>query len=61
MADELGIDAGLPDAAGDQLRVLAAEIDDEYGPGICDWQGLRSLVRSGERQDFSADSWAPPS
>jgi hypothetical protein len=27
--DELGVDARLADAARDQLRVLAAEVDDE--------------------------------
>ncbi len=32
MADELRVHARLSDAAGDQLRVLAAEIDDEHGP-----------------------------
>jgi hypothetical protein len=32
MADELRVDAALPDAAGDQLRVLPAEVDDEHGP-----------------------------
>jgi hypothetical protein len=31
VADELGVDPALADAAGDQLRVLAAEIDDEDG------------------------------
>jgi hypothetical protein len=29
--DELRVDARLPDAARDQLRVLAAEVDDEDG------------------------------
>ena len=32
VADELGIDARLTDAPGDQLGVLAAEVDDEDGP-----------------------------
>ena len=32
---DLGIDAGLAHAAGDQLRDLAAEIDDENGVGMC--------------------------
>jgi hypothetical protein len=32
VADELGVDAALADAARDQLRVLAAEVDDEDGP-----------------------------
>jgi hypothetical protein len=57
VADELRIDTRLADAAGDQLRVLAAEVDDEHGPGIRDRQGFRSR----ERQQLSADSWAPPS
>jgi len=29
MADELRVDAALADATGDQLGVLAAEVDDE--------------------------------
>jgi hypothetical protein len=32
VADELGVDATLADAARDQLRVLAAEVEDEDGP-----------------------------
>jgi hypothetical protein len=32
MADELRVDPALPDAARDQLRVLAAEVDDENRP-----------------------------
>jgi hypothetical protein len=31
MADELGVDTALAHASGDQLRVLAAEVDDEDG------------------------------
>jgi hypothetical protein len=30
--DELGVDAALPDATRDQLRVLTAEVDDEHRP-----------------------------
>ncbi len=56
VADELRVDAGLADPAGDQLRILAAQIDDEHGPRIRDWWRLRS----GERQHLSGDSWAPP-
>ena len=32
VADELRVNARLADAAGDQLRVLAAEVDDEDRP-----------------------------
>jgi len=53
--DELGVDARLPDAARDQLRVLAAEVDDEDG----------ALLRGGfrKRDDVrvSAGNSAPPS
>src|SRR5699024_3277496 len=28
---DLGVDVGLADAAGDELRILRAEVDDEYG------------------------------
>ena len=31
VGDDLGVDVGLADAAGDQLRVLGAEVDDEDG------------------------------
>jgi hypothetical protein len=31
VVDELRVDAALADAPGDQLRVLAAEVDDEDG------------------------------
>jgi hypothetical protein len=52
--DQLRVDATLPDAPRDQLRVLAAEVDDEDG----------TLLRCGlwQRNNFSgADSSAPPS
>jgi hypothetical protein len=55
VADELRVDARLADAAGDQLGVLAAEVDNEYRPFIL------GLFRDRERNDLSADSWAPPS
>ena len=42
--DELRVDARLADAAGDQLRVLAAEVDDEHGP----------LLRSGSGEPGTA-------
>ena len=32
MRDELRVDPRLANAARDQLRVLAAEVDDEHGP-----------------------------
>jgi hypothetical protein len=55
MSDELRIDAALPDTARDQLRVLAAEVDDEDG----------ALLgrRLGKRDDLgvSAGNSAPPS
>ena len=54
VAHELGIDAALADASGDQLRILAAQINDEN----------RALLRRrlGERDDLSAvDSSAIPS
>ena len=57
VADELRVHARLADATGDQLRVLAAEVDDQHGSLFRNRQGLRS----GERQNLSADSWAPPS
>jgi hypothetical protein len=53
--DELGVDPRLADAARDQLRVLAAEVDDEDG----------ALLgrRLGKRDDLgvSAGNSAPPS
>ena len=47
MGDELGVDAGLADAARDQLAVLAAEIEDENGTV------LRPGLTGGELQDLS--------
>jgi hypothetical protein len=49
--DELGVDTRLADAAGDQLRVLAAEVDDEDRP----------LFRSGfwKGGELSAGNSAP--
>ena len=56
VADELRVDPGLAHTTRDQLRVLAAEIDDEDGPV------LRSAApEPGSANDLSADSWAPPS
>jgi hypothetical protein len=34
VADELRVDPALADPARDQLRVLAAEVDDEDGPVV---------------------------
>jgi hypothetical protein len=54
VADELRVDPALADAAGDQLCVLAAEVEDEDGP----------LLNDGERDDvrrLSGDSSALPS
>jgi hypothetical protein len=54
VADELGVDPALADAPGDQLRVLAAEVEDEDRP----------VVPNGQLDDaglLSADSSAPPS
>jgi hypothetical protein len=53
MADDLRIDAAFADTARDQLRVLAAEIDDEDG----------TILRSGLRKlnDLNACNSAPPS
>ena len=31
MRDDLAVDAGLAHAAGDELRVLRAEVDDQHG------------------------------
>jgi hypothetical protein len=54
VADELGVDAALADAARDQLRVLPPEVEDEDRP-----------VLPGRELDnarlLSADSSAPPS
>src|SRR5690349_24150761 len=49
----LSLHDALP-ISGDQLRVLAAEIDDEHGP----LPGCFLRYREGE--NLSADSWAPP-
>jgi hypothetical protein len=52
VADELGVDAALAYAARDQLRVLPAEVEDEYG----------TLFSYRERNDvrrLSGDSSAP--
>jgi hypothetical protein len=46
--DDLGVDASLAHTPRDQLRVLAAEVDDEYGPFLR--RGLRM-----QRDDFSRD------
>jgi hypothetical protein len=32
VVDELRVDPAFPDAAGDELGILAAEIDDEHRP-----------------------------
>jgi hypothetical protein len=45
--DELGVDAALAHAARDQLRVLAAEVDDEDGTLF----GCR--LGDGERDDLA--------
>jgi hypothetical protein len=52
---ELGVHPRLAHAARDQLRVLAAEVDDEDGAF------LRRRLGRGERKHLSADSSAPPS
>jgi hypothetical protein len=49
--DELGVDTALANAPGNQLRVLAAQIDDDDRPLL-----RRTLW---QRQDFSGDSSAP--
>ena len=49
--DELGVDTALANAPGNQLRILAAQIDDENRPLL-----RRTLW---QRQDFSGDSSAP--
>jgi hypothetical protein len=52
MADELGVDAALADAACDQLRVLTAEVENQDRP----------LLRQREGNDvrrLSGDSSAP--
>ena len=45
--DELGVDAALAHAARDQLRVLAAEVDDE------DWALLRRGFLQRQRDDLA--------
>jgi hypothetical protein len=53
MSDELRIDTALPDTARDQLRVLAAEVDDED----------RAVVALRQRDDVGAmksGNSAPP-
>jgi hypothetical protein len=54
VADELGVDAALADAPGDQLCVLAAEVEDE------DRALLRRTLREGQNLSPSGNS-APPS
>jgi hypothetical protein len=54
VADEFGVDAALAYAPRDQLRVLAAEVENENRP----------VLVAGKRKDLrllSADSSAPPS
>ena len=54
--DELGVDARLADAAGDELAVLAAEVEHENGAR------LRGGLGHGELQDLSlGGNWARPS
>ena len=55
MRNELGIDTALADAPRDQLRVLAAQIDDENRPLA--GRGLRP----GLRGDLSRGDSAAPS
>ena len=45
--DELRVDAALAHAPGDQLRVLAAEVDDEDG-ALFGWR-----LGDGERDDLA--------
>ena len=55
MGDELRVDARLADAAGDQLRVLPAEVEHEDGTLLGEKLGPESDdVRR-------ADSWGRPS
>ena len=54
MADELRVDAGLANPAGDQLRVLAAEVDDEHGTIF------RGGIRHRQPDDVTGDSSGPP-
>ncbi len=72
MGDELGVDAGLAHPAGDQLGVLAAEVDDEHraatlrlpgrAGGRVELSGERQRLRRSQRGDDlnCADSWAHP-
>ncbi len=46
--NDLGIDAGLADAPGDQLRDLAAEIDDEDGVGMSGGSSWRAFKERNE-------------
>jgi hypothetical protein len=63
--DELGVDARLSHPAGDQLRVLAAEVEDEHRTvvvhrAIVAEAGLRRRVAP-QRDDLScAGNWARP-
>jgi hypothetical protein len=53
--DELGVDASIPDATRDQLRVLTTEVDDEDGALLGRRLGKRDDLR------VSAGNSAPPS
>ncbi len=56
---DLRVDVGLADAAGDQLRVLGAEVDDEDGTlvrGVVDAQVVASVVVVGSMGRRSASS-----
>jgi hypothetical protein len=55
VGDELGVDPALPDTAGDQLRILAAQIENEDGAL------LRLRFGSAEGDDLTAGNWGPPS
>jgi hypothetical protein len=52
VTDELRVDAALPHAACDQLRVLTAEVDDQYRPVVFNRE-LDDVRR------LSGDSWEP--
>jgi hypothetical protein len=56
VADELGVDAALTYAPGDQLRVLAAEVDDENGALLGS-----GLTKGNDLSLSAADSSATPS
>jgi hypothetical protein len=57
--DELGIDAALADAAGDELGVLPPEVDDENGSVL---DGVAVSDADGPlRGRLSGDSSVPPS